>query len=391
MRILIGHNYYLQRGGEDAVFESESALLQESSNDVLLYERSNEEIGASLGSKFKGFRRLKWSQQSYQEIKDLIRKFQPEIAHFHNIFYTITPSVYYACREEGIPVVQTQHNFRLLCSNGLYYRNHQPCEECSQKTLMHGVRHKCFQNSYLQTAALANMLEHHWRKGTWKDQIDLHITLSDFSRQKYLDAGIASEKIIVKPNFVDVQEAQGENEQGFALYVGRFSEEKGISFLVDAWKDISDLPLKIIGDGPLKEQVETRVSANVELLGYQELSKVDEYIRKASFLIVPSQCYENFPRIIPEAYASGTPVLASRLGSLKEIVEHEKTGLLFAPQDKEDLKEKVHWVKNHPQEMKQMGQHCQEAYRQKYTKKKNYDLLLSAYHKARENFQKTKQ
>ena len=298
MKILVGHNYYQTAGGEDAVVRSECELLRNFGNEVMLYERSNLELNSlSFLQKIQHLWNLGWSNRSCQDFKSLLRKFRPDIVHFHNIFFMITPSVYFACREADVPVVQTQHNFRLLCSNALFYRDHRVCEDCLQKTLWQGVWHRCYRGSTFLTALVVKMLREHWKQKTWIDLIDAHIVLSQFSRQKFIQAGIPAERIFVKPNFAQSPMLVKRQDQGYALYLGRLSEEKGVRFLIEAWRTIA-LPLKIIGDGPLwgemKEYIAAHDIKNVELLGYCASEKCQEYMQGAKLVVVPSQCYENF-------------------------------------------------------------------------------------------------
>src|SRR3989338_6862090 len=202
MKILIAHNRYRQPGGEDAVVKTEFDLLKKFGEDVRLYERTNNEINDySLAGKINFFWNIGWSQKSYNEIRGVLKEFVPQVVHFHNIFFTLTPSVYQACRDEGIPVVQSLYNFRLLCSNALFFRDNKVCEECLEhRNLWRGAYYGCYRNSRLVTALMVRMLKSHWDKKTWVDQVDLYITATEFSKRKYITAGIPPEKIAVKPH-----------------------------------------------------------------------------------------------------------------------------------------------------------------------------------------------
>lgn len=390
MRILIGHNYYQTRGGEDAVVRSECDLLKSYGHDVVLYERSNEELDTlSVWQKFRHLMSLDWSPRTHRDFKSLIKKFQPDVVHLHNIFFMITPSVYFACREAGIPVVQTQHNFRLMCSNALFYRDNMVCEDCLKKSLWQGVYHRCYRNSFFLTASLVNMLRKHWKKRTWIDLIDVHIALSEFSRQKFIQAGIPEAKIVVKPNFTQQSVLPRSQNQGYALYIGRLSVEKGVKILLEAWQSIKHIPLKIIGEGPLaaefKAYAQLHNLSNVEFLGHCSPEKCQEYMKAAKFLVVPSQCYENFPRVIAEAFSCGVPVVASRLGSLAEIIEDGTTGILFDPKQAASLIEKIHWAVEHSEDLMRMGLHAHRVFEERYTAEQNYHQLMKIYQKAIES------
>lgn len=384
MRILIAHNHYQQPGGEDEVVKAESALLREFKQDVRLYERSNAELNHySSFQNLNHLLRLDWSRQSFADIKRLIREFRPEVVHFHNIFFMITPSAYFACRQEGVPVVQSQHNFRLLCANALFLRDHHVCEECTQKTLWRGVYYGCYRNSRLTTALVVRMLNKHWQKKTWIKAIDRYITSTEFTRQKFIQAGIPPQRIVVKPHFVYPDLAQRTRDGGYILYAGRLSPEKGVDVLLKAWKSLEGPCLKIMGDGPAADEwkrfIQTNKMARVEFLGYVPRNQYEATMSLAKFLVVPSICYDNFPRVIAEAYACGIPVIASRIGSMEEYVWENKTGILFKAGDSHDLALKMRWLLEHPEQLQAMGRFARQVYEKKYRARENYEHLMNIY------------
>jgi len=382
MKILIGHNHYQIPGGEDAVVQAEATLLRDRGEDVHLYERSNEELNSySALQKIKFLTEMGNSSRTYQDLRKVIQKFQPDVVHFHNIFYTMTPSAYKACKDEGVPIVQSLHNFRLSCVNGLFYRDNHVCEDCLNKSLWEGVKNRCFKGSLAMSAYLAHVIKKNWQNKAWVNDVDMYIMASEFGRQKMILAGLPAEKMMVKPNFVHPD--LGENYQGgdYGLYVGRLSEEKGVDVLLKAWQQIKNHPLRIIGDGPLADKFKSEKVENVEFLGYVDQKEREKQMRGAKFLIVPSQCYENFPRIVAEGFALGLPVIASRLGSLQEIIEDQKSGLLFEADNAEDLSEKIAWAFMHEDTLKNMGRQARLIYEQKYAAQKNYEQLIEIYKK----------
>ena len=387
MRILIAHNHYQQFGGEDAVVETEYALLKGFQEDVRLYKRSNSEITSySFFQKINFVLNLSWSCSSYRQMKKILREFRPQVVHFHNTFFMLSPSVYAACREENVPVVQSLHNFRLRCANGLFFRNNRVCEDCLKGSLWNGVRHRCYKNSRLITTLVVRILEEHWKRGTWTNMVDYYIAVTEFSRQKMIQAGIAPEKIVVKPNCVRWQFAPSPRGGEYALYAGRLSPEKGVRLLLEAWRTLANIPLKILGSGPLMEELKNFVKNNgmkhVEFLGFVSGERYTQRLNGAKFVVVPSLCYENFPRIIVEAYACGIPVLASRLGAMQDLVRDFQTGRLFEPGNADDLIEKACWLADHEVELDQMGQRARQEYEQKYSAPQNYDFLMAIYKKA---------
>jgi len=385
MRILIAHNHYQQPGGEDAVARDEFRLLKDFGEDVHFYERSNVELNEiSFLKKLRALSSMGWSRDSYQDMRGVLKKVRPDVVHFHNIFYVLTPSVYQACKDEGIPVVQSLHNFRLLCSNALLFRNNGICEECiEQKNLNRGIYHRCYKKSRLLTTIVVRMLKHHWQKGTWVNMVDHYIMASEFGRQKHIAAGIPKEKISIKPHVVHPDLPRSNQDKGYALYVGRLSEEKGVRTLLEAWREIHGVPLKIAGDGPLTSELKTYVKnnnvANVEFLGFISDEQCHERMQGAKFLVVPSVCYENFPRIVVEAYSYGIPVVASFLGSFPEIVKDNETGLLFEFASSRDLAEKVQWILAHEAEFHSMRGNVRRQYKEQYSSRKNYQILMDVY------------
>lgn len=386
MKILIAHNYYQQPGGEDAVVKSELEMLRQRGHEVLLFSRHNNEIEqGAWWQRLYFLWTMPYSRAVYRQLRRVLREFKPAVAHFHNIFYVMTPSVYDACRAEGVAVVQSQHNFRPLCANALFFRGQQVCEDCRTKSFWEGVRHKCFKNSRLMSALMARTLQLHQKRRTWASRVDKYITATEFTRQKFVQAGISPERIAVKPHFVASPAVQPASK-GYSLYAGRLSPEKGVDVLLRAWEQVDDVPLFIIGDGPLKSFLEKEIAdknlRQVRLLGYVPAEEYSEKLRGAAVLIVPSVCYENFPRIIVEAYAQGIPVLASRLGSMAEIVDDGKTGMLFAPGDAADLARKVRALFAAPDQLQAMGRGAQAKFQGEYTEEHNYQSLMRVYREA---------
>ncbi|GAP62436.1 hypothetical protein ARMA_0859 [Ardenticatena maritima] len=322
-------------------------------------------------------------------MRRLIRERKPDVAHFHNTFLMISPAAYYACQEEGVPVVQTLHNYRLICPGALLMREGRVCEECVGRTApWPSVMHGCWRGSRLQTSVVAAMLMVHRAMKTWSEQVDIYIALTDFARRKFIEGGLPAEKIVVKPNFVDPDPGVGRHEGNYALFVGRLSPEKGMHTLLRAWRMLKDVPLKIVGDGPLRAEVEAFIGreglTEVEVLGRKAREDVFCLMQKARVLVFPSECYENFPVSVAEAFACGLPVIASRLGAIAEIVEDGRTGLLFNPNDPEDLAVTVEWAWTHSEKLAEMGREARRAYEEKYTAERNYALLMDIYAQARQ-------
>ncbi|MGH9732377.1 MAG: glycosyltransferase [Candidatus Acidiferrales bacterium] len=382
MRVLLVHNRYKNQGGESLVAKAEMDLIESHGHAVDLLEADNAEI-AGFAEKLKAALAAPYSAKTKRRMAAQIATSRPDVVHVHNFFPLLSPSIYYACSEAGVPVVQTLHNYRLICPSSLLFRSGLPCEDCVGKTFAWpGVLHACYRDSRLGTASVAAMAStHHWL-GTWHSRIDCFIALTDFSRRKLIEGGLPADKIVVKPNFALDPGGLNHGKGRFALFAGRLSSEKGIATLLSAWDHSNGPPLrlKVAGDGPLREDVVRSATAgHIEYLGVLSRKSVQALMCKAAFLVFPSICYENFPLSIVDAFASGLPVVASRLGAMAEIVQDGRTGLHFTPGDARDLAAKVEWARTHPKEMEEMSCAARAEYEERYTAERNYQQLTEAY------------
>jgi len=384
-RILIIHNYYLQAGGESTVFEAEKRLLLKHGHHVDTFTVSN----SSLERMRPAAQLLNalWNFDAYREVRALIRDVRPDIVHFHNTFPLLSPSVYYAVQAEGVPVVQTVHNYRMLCVNGLLFRGGHVCEDCIGKLPWRGVLHRCYRSSTRYSLAVALLLAVHRMLRTWQTKVDAYIALTEFALRQLVRGGLPESRIHLKPNFT--QETAHESrvtDRNHVLFVGRLAEEKGIGTLLDAWRELADIPLVIIGDGPQRSLVEAYIAsagtAAVTYHGAQPHEEVLKMMRQARLLVFPSQWYEGFPMTLIEAFASSVPVVAPNLGAMASIIQDEVNGLHFSPGDIRDLARQVRWAWEHPEKLQKMSE---EAYRisvEKYSAEQNYQQLMLIYRKA---------
>lgn len=384
MRILAVHNHYQQLGGEDTIFATEADLLESYGHDVYRYTVHNNQIES-----FKAISLTKatlWNDNTYRELRAILQKERPQVAHFHNTFPLISPSAYYAAKDEGIPVVQTLHNYRLLCPNGLFFRNGKVCEDCMGQLLpLPGIIHGCYRGSRVASAAVASMVKFHDMKGTWTNAVDIFIAYSQFALQKFIEGGLPKEKFQFKTNFLHPAPSPGKGSGGYALFVGRLAPEKGLGTVLEAWETLgAKIPLKIAGDGPLAPMVKaaTERGPGVEWLGRRPLAEIYELMGEASFLVFSSEWYETFGRVAIEAFAKGTPVVAANIGAIAELVTPMHTGLRFQPGDSASLIEQVEWALSHPDDMQQMRQNVRVEFETKYTAASNYKRLMEIYHLA---------
>ncbi|BBD60658.1 putative glycosyl transferase [Nostoc sp. HK-01] len=381
MQILSIHNNYQIRGGEDESREAEEKLLREMGHAVDVYQEHNDRV-PSIGAVPMGLRSI-WSKESYNIVKQKLQQSNCDIVHIQNFFPLISPSVHYAAKSEGVPVVQTLRNYRLLCPNGLFFRDGLVCEDCMGKFIPYpGVWHGCYRDNRPATIAVATMLTVHRAMRTWLEMVDVYISLTEFARQKFIAGGFPAEKIVVKPNFVHPDPGVGNGSGGYALFVGRLSVEKGLDTLLAAWNYLEGkVPLKIIGEGPLADQVVESVKRlpNVEWLGRKPITEVHKLMGEAMFLVFPSKWYETFGRVAVEAFAKGTPVIAANIGAIAELVDAGRTGLLFSPGNPEDLATKVQWAMTHQELLAQMRQEARNEFESKYTAQQNYYRMMEIY------------
>jgi glycosyltransferase involved in cell wall biosynthesis len=385
MNILLVHNAYQQWGGEDTVFEQELALLRDAGHRVATYRRSNQEI-EQYGpvNRLAMVKNTVWSEASRRDFALVLKHEKPDLVHVHNTFLVISPSIYWACYDAKVPVVQTLHNYRLFCPSGDFLRQGKVCEECVEHSLWRSVRYACYRHSRPQSAVVATMLAYHRHRQTWTRCIDTYIALSGFARQKFMAAGLPADRVVVKPNFVHPDPGSQQSLGEYAIYVGRLSAEKGVQTLISAWLRLgTSIPLVIVGEGPLSEDLRTQATDrglnSAVFKGRLPRQATLEAIKRARFLILPSECYENFPLTIPEAYACGVPVIGSAIGALQELVEDQITGVKFRVGDAADLAEKVQWAWTHPERTSEMGRQARRTYEERYTGKKNYLLLKAIY------------
>lgn len=382
--MLLVHEYYQQPGGEDQIFASEGTLLEDRGHQVIRYTEHNDRV-KDLGS-FTLARVTVWNRAAYHDLREILRAERPQIVHFHNTFPLISPAAYYAAKAEGVPVVQTLHNYRLFCTNALFFRAGGVCEDCFGKTLpWPGVLHACYRGSRSASGVVATMLSAHRALRTWTRMVDTYIVLTEFAREKFISGGLPEGKIMVKPHFIHTDPGPDEGAGGFALFVGRLSPEKGSDTLLSAWERLGGkLRIKIVGDGPLAPQVAeaARRLPQVEWLGRQPLQEVYRLMGRATFLVFPSKVYETFGRVAIEAFAKGTPVVASKTGAIAELVEHGRTGLHFRPGDAKDLATQVEWALRHPIQLQRMREQARAEFEAKYTAERNYQQLLHIYQAA---------
>jgi glycosyltransferase involved in cell wall biosynthesis len=387
---LLIHNHYQQPGGESVAVMALKSLLEQKNHEVLFFSADNKTLDLyDLPNKIQFFPRAVFSQQTYRRIRQLVDQEKPDMAHVHNVFPLISPSVYLALDEAGIPIVQTVHNYRLMCINGLFLRGGNVCERCKNGNFFSGFRFRCYRSSYALSGLYALTIGMHRSWGTFS-RIDRYITPTRFVAQKLIESGLVKlPKISVLGNFLNtpLPECGMPNlREPYIVYVGRLSQEKGLLTIVNVVRQMPHLRLKLMGKGPLEKDIRAYIQdqgiRNVEMLGFMDGEAKYQTLRNALCCIIPSEWYEVMPFSVLESAAVGTPIVASRIGSLATLVAQGETGLLFAPGDSADLKEKLEFLVSKPEAAVQMGQQARQWVETDFTSDAHYEALMKIYAQA---------
>jgi len=377
LKILQAHNYYQQSGGEDTVVAQERQLLENNGHEVIPFYKNNEEITTySRLDKVKLVKETTWSKKTYREIDTIFKSEKIDICHVHNTLPLISPSIYYACKKHKVPVIQTLHNYRLICTNGLLMRDGKICEDCLGRSAYGAISKKCYRNSAMQTYVVARMLQKNKQMGTWNKQVNAYLCLTEMAKQKFIEHGIPEEKITVKPNFLDVELKKDIEKKDYLLFAGRLTATKGIELIINLANRIN-YPIKVIGDGDMKEALS--ITPKVELLGRKSHKETIELMRDAKAILFPTLLYEGMPMTIIEAFALKTPIIATRIGAAESMINHLHTGLLFDYNSGNDFLAKVSFCLGNKDIMAQITKNAYLVYQEKYTASKNYEMLLDIY------------
>jgi len=388
MRVLLIHNRYRQRGGEDTVFDAERRLLERHGVEVetLVFDNADIPEDLSVGERLSLAVGTVWSREGADRVRAVVRDFGPDVAHFHNTFPLVSPAAYRAARRQGAAVVQTLHNFRLICPSAVLLRDGAPCEACVGRPIAWpGIRFACYRDSRPETAVVAAMQTTHRALGTWRRHVDRYVALTEFARQRFIADGLPGELIEVKYNFVDPMPPPTSQERHGFLFFGRLEESKGVATLLEAWSRLPPTAeLTVAGDGPLMGTVQaaSRRQPNISVLGRVGRDRIFDELVRARALIFPSIWYEGCPMAILEAFATGTPTIASRLGAMTELITDGETGILFGVRDADDLASKVLWADTHPQAMRTIGHGASSVYETKFTSSTHHKRLMVIYERA---------
>ncbi len=385
MKILVVHNHYQSRAGEDQVVAAEIELLRQHGHDVVAFTRDNADISSfsplrKLAAVAGGFA----SRSACQALRHEIAARRPDVVHVHNVFPLISPELYRELKRHGLPVVQTIHNFRFLCPNGLFFMGDQVCPRCDA-TYLPCVVNRCYRSSASASLWYAAILAWHRFRHTFQSCIDRYIVLNTFTREVFVRAGFDERKFCVKPNAATLSIPPVDQPDDYVLFAGRFSWEKGVLTLVKAAALVPSLTVKVIGSGPLEPQVHelmaSRRLGNVELMGYQPNAVVEHHLAHALATVFPSQCYENCPMVVVNSLCAGTPVVGSRTGGIPDFVP-EGTGWLCTPGSVDEFASRLAWIAENQDAVRRMRPAVRAWGTQQFCRERSYARLMEVYHEA---------
>ncbi|MFT7381272.1 MAG: glycosyltransferase involved in cell wall biosynthesis [Roseivirga sp.] len=378
MKIVQVHNFYQNLTGDDSVVQEEYQLLTKNGHQVHQFLKHNTDLKATgLLGKVRAAANLRNSAQVGKEFGAMLKIEKPDIVHVHNIFPLITPIVFQVCQEMAVPVIQTLHNYRLLCVNTLFYRDGHICDDCLiEGSLKPGVTNRCYKNSYVQSALLSDSISFHFRKGTWANSVDQYFCLSEFAKEKFIQGGIPKEKLSVKANFVD-EPINEITYESFILFAGKLEEQKGLLDFIELAKSKPEINFKVAGF--CDDTTIFASFANVEYLGEITRDKLMEYMSTCQAVLFLSKMYEGMPMTILEAFAHKKAVVARNQGAMKEMIDHGQNGLLFSSFG--ELSNNLDQLIKDNRYL-ELGDNAFTTFRSLYSSDNGYHQLVNGYQKA---------
>ena len=392
MKVLLVHNFYgsAAPSGENQVVEAEKALLQARGHDVAEFTRHSDEVRVQgAWGTIKAAAATPWNPWSARAIRQAAARFRPDVVHVHNTFPLISPSIFHALAGTGVARVLTLHNYRLFCPAAIPMRAGKVCTDClDRRSAWPALQHGCYRNSRPATLPLAINVALHRAAGTWAHQVEAFIALTEFQRQRVVDAGLPASRVFVKPNFYPGNPAvvPWAQRQPCVVFAGRLTAEKGVATLIRAWQlwGPGAPELRVLGDGPLRADLEAMAAGlPVRFLGQVSTTEAQRQIAQASLLVLPSECFEGFPMVVREAFAFGTPAAVSNLGPLPSIVTHGVSGVVFEAGNAASLLQIIGSTWHAPDMLQNLGQGARRAFEALYHEEVNHQALMRVYGQAK--------
>ncbi len=402
LRILMCNAFHYERGGSEVYTFALSRELERRGHEVIPFSMSDERNHPSAYEEFfvsnadfselprgldsaRNLRtagRVLYSLEAKRKVLRLIERTSPGIAHVHNIAHHLSPSILSGIRSQGLPIVQTLHDYKLVCPNSLLFCRGRVCERCRRRRYYQAVIQRCKRDSLMASALAAIELYSHKLMGIYENNVDVFIAPSEFLRHTMIRFGIQPGKIVHIPQFIDVEAYTPRyDHEDYFLYFGRLSSEKGVRVLVNATKKLAGAKMFVAGEGPLRQQLERLAgdTDSIRFLGYVRRDGLKELVRNSMFVVVPSECYENAPMSVYEAFALGKPVIGSRIGGIPELIEPDSDGLLFEPGDADDLADKMRHLLEHKSVIRQMGKAARDKVEKKYSAVVHLEAVMNLY------------
>lgn len=384
MRILLIHNFYQQFGGADWIALKEKEYL-ERTDEVFFYTKHNRDIDTpTVGEKIRFAANTLYNRRAAAEIRDVVQQFAPDFVYLHNFYPLMSPAIVHALHAMRVPILQKFSDFRPICPNGLFFANGDICERCIHGNFLHTISQRCYKQSYQLSSLYAASVALFRTMGAIR-KVDAYLFLTPFAQKKFVEAGVPSEKTYVTPNYIDASGFQPNTTPGtYAAFLGRIAHEKGLWTLVRAFERLPHRQLKIAGHGPveadLRQYVVGRGLQNIEFVGFKSDEAKRDFLRNSAFLILSSECYEQMPVSILEAFACGKPVVAADLGSIPYIIEDRENGLLYKVGNAKDLADKADFLMANPDMISRMGSYARRLIDTRYSPAHGRQLLIDVFH-----------
>jgi glycosyltransferase involved in cell wall biosynthesis len=388
MKILLVHGRYrsVAPSGENHVVDQEAAALSAAGHRVELFERHSDEISDwSLARKAALPARSLWNGEARRALAQVLETSRPDVVHVHNTFPLLSPSVLHACRDAGVPVVATLHNYKLLCASGDFFRDGRPCHDCADGHVASALHRGCYRGSRVATVpVVAGMALH---RSSWRELVSAFVFISQSQRDLMRDLRLPEDRVFVKHNFVPQVASSHAAREHLAVYLGRLDAAKGVPFLMRAWDVFrarhpeSGLRLAVAGGGPLERDVRSWAArhSSVDVLGLLPQDEAGRLVRRGLVAVVPSQWEETFGLVAVEAMAAGVAPVAPARGSFPELVTDGVDGALFEAGDAGALAEVLHDADEHPERYVALGSRGRTTYEERFGTGANVAQLLDIY------------
>ncbi|MBU1148697.1 glycosyltransferase family 4 protein [Patescibacteria group bacterium] len=403
MKILLINKFYFRKGGAEGHYFDLKKLLEKNGHQVIPFAMENPQNLDTPYQKYfvsnmetlkpkinlgiiKEAGRIIWNWEAKRKIKQLIDQEKPDLAHIHNIYHQISPSILKVLKQQGIPVVMTVHDFKLICPNYNLLASGKICQRCQGGKYYNCLLQKCHKNSWIKSLVVTGEMYIHKLMKVYEKNIDWFVIPSRFFKDKLVEFGQAADKMSVLPNFVNAEKYHPSGQyENYVVFLGRLSREKGIENLLQAWAKVDPkLTLKVVGTGPEQDKLvqltEKLNLTNVEFTGFLSGSKLEEVMRNCLFTVAPSVCYENCPLSLLESMAYGKAVVGSHLGGIPEIIE-QKYGELIEAGDSDNISQRINYLFSHRDQVIKMGQTASQMIKQKYNPDQYYQQLMKIYEK----------